>query len=330
MSTIRFGIVGLGTHGTRYANHLSAGDVEGATLSAVCRRNVEAGEAYAKEHGAAFFADSNELVTGNVDAVVIATPVADHLPAAEAAAAAGKHVLVEKPMGRNVAECKAIVDACDQAGVKLMVGQSFRYNALVAEMRRRLPDLGKVVQMCLSQRQDPTKTAWHHSLQAAGGGNMLENGVHLFDAARWMTGQEVVSAYCEIDHLAGQETEDAFAAILDLSDGCRCTVDACKFTKSRFAEIQIVGEEGQLIGSPSCNTLFMVQGRDVTPIDPPAPVPGLPCELGDFVSAIANDSEPFITGRDGLAAVAIACACYASAQTRSAVAVNMEHSRPRL
>ena len=323
MPTLRFGVVGLGVHGSRYANHLCAGDVEGASLAAVSRRNAAEGEAYAKEHGVKFYPDYRALAADpDIDAVVVTVPTGLHMPAALAAAEAGKHVLVEKPMARDAVECRAIIDACASAGVKLMVSQTFRYNALVMEMRRRVADLGRIVQMNLCQRQEPSKIAWHHSLVESGGGNILENGVHLLDAARWISGQEVVSAYCETAHLGGQETEDAFAAILDLEDGCRCSVDACKYTQSRFGEIQIVGQEGQLVGSPSSKTLFMVRGRDVEAIDPPAAIPGLPYALRDFVKAIADDTEPAITGRDGLAAVAIAQACYESARTRRAVEVS--------
>ena len=324
MGTTRFGVIGLGTHGTRYANHLAAGDAEGCCLAAVCRRNAAEGAAYAKDKGCAFFSDYQALLAGDaVDAVVVAVPPQHHAPVACAAAKAGKHVLVEKPMARNAAECQTIIDACAAAGVKLMVGQTFRYNALAMEMRRRLPDVAPVLHMALCQRQEPTKTPWHHSLETAGGGNILENGVHLIDAARWLTGQEVASVYCETSRLAGQETEDLFVAILNMSDGSRCTIDACKFTESRFAEIEIVGKQGQIIGSPSCSTLLMVKGRDAQPVAPPPPIMGLPCALTDLAKAIAGDTEPPITGQDGLAAVAIAQACYQSAAERRPVDVSI-------
>lgn len=323
MSALRFGVVGLGVHGTRYANHLSAGDVPGAALAAVCRRNAREGQAYADEKGVAFYSDYSQLLADDrVDAVVVTAPPEQHQPIAEAAAAAGKHVLVEKPMARTVAECRAIIDACSAAGVKLMVAQTFRYNAMVIEMRRRVPDLGPIVSMSLCQRQEPSKAAWHHSQAASGGGNLLENGVHLLDAVRWLTGAEVLSAYCETSCLAGQETEDAFAAVLRLDTGCRCCVDGCKYSESRFAGIQVVGQAGQIIGSPSANSLLTVKGREVTAIEPPAPIPGLPCALDDFVKAIAEDTEPAITGADGLAVVAIVQACYRSAKEGRSVPVD--------
>ena len=322
MATVRFGVAGLGTHGTRYANHLSAGDAQGCLLTAVCRRNEAEGQAYANEKGCLFFSEYEALLASDeVDAVVIATPPQFHLPVAEAAAKAGKHVLVEKPMARTVDECRAIVAACGSAGVKLMVGQTFRYNALAMEMRKRLPGVAPLLHMTLCQRQEPTKTPWHHSKETAGGGNILENGVHLIDAARWISGQEVASVYCETSHLAGEETEDLFVAILTMSDGARCAIDACKYSESRFGEIQLIGKQAQLIGSLSCNTLIQVKGRNIETIEPPAPIMGLPCALMEFAQAITQDTEPTITGQDGLAAVAIAQACYRSAADRRPVEV---------
>ncbi len=322
MSSVRFGVIGLGKHGTRYANHLSAGDAAGCGLTAVCRRNAAAGEAYAKEHGCQFFADADALVASDgVDAVVIATPPLDHPAIAQAAAAAGKHVLVEKPMARTVAECQAIIDACAAAGVKLMVGQTLRYNALLIAMRGLIPDMGRVAHMTLCQRQEPSTLPWHHSPEAAGGGNLLENGVHLLDAACWLTGQEVLSVYCETAHLAGEPTEDQFVAVLDLTGGVACTIDACKFGASRFGQVQVVAEQGQLIGSFAGDSLVRIKGRDAEALDTPEPIMGLPRALEDFAKAICNDTTPPIPGEDGRRAVAIAQACYRSAQERRPVEV---------
>ncbi len=320
--TIRFGVIGLGAHGTRYANHLAAGDAEGCALAAVCRRDAAQGEAFAKEKSCRFFADYRELAASDeVDAVVIAAPPSEHPAMAKAAAEAGKHVLVEKPMARTVEECREIIDACAAAKVKLLVGQTLRYNALLQDVRARLPELGRLAHLALCQRQEPSKISWHRSREVAGGGNLLENGVHLLDAVRWLTGQEVVKAYCETAHLAGDETEDYFAATLTLASGARCVIDACKFTKSRFGQVQVVGEEGQLIAGLSTNSLILVKGRDAQSLPAPEPIMGLPRALADFANAIREDAEPPITGRDGLAAVAIARACYRSAEQRRPVEV---------
>ena len=110
-------------------------------------------------------------------------------------------------------------------------------------------------------------------------------------------------------------------AVLDMADGCRCVIDACKYGGSRYGGVQVVCEQGQLIGSQSCNTLLLVQGRDVQALDPPAPVMGLPCALMDLAQAIAQDREPSITGQDGLAAVTLAQACYESAAAGRPVTV---------
>jgi len=322
MSDIHIGVVGIGKHGTRYANHLCAGDVRGAELRSVFRRNAELGSAYAKEHGVAYYDDYRALVDDEgLDAVVIVTPPGAHLPAAAAAAQQGKHVLIEKPMARTVEEAKSILDACQNAGVKLMVSQTMRYSAPVIEAKKRLASIGPIVAISACQRQEATTVTWQLVPDPSGGGNVLESGVHLFDMVRWVSGREVQSVFCRTDHLTGAKTEDAFYAILEMEGGIRCVVDGQKFTKSRVGKIEIVGENGQLIASWFANSLHEVHGREIKEIEGLPNNPTVPLVLRDFVAAIRGEKPLPITGEDGLRAVAVARACYASAEKGAVVPV---------
>ena len=138
MDKVRFGIVGLGKHGTRYANHLLK-DVPTAQLTAVCRRNEKEGKAFADEHGLAFFANYEDMLKSDlIDAIVVATPPPHHREVTEAAAAAGEHIVLEKPMAPTEAECERIVDAVKRAGVVLAVGHVLLYTPYTRRIRELL------------------------------------------------------------------------------------------------------------------------------------------------------------------------------------------------
>ena len=98
MAAIRFGLIGMGTHGMRYARHLMH-DVEGVELYAVCRQDPLRGTAFAREHNVRYYREYLDLLGDpQVDAVAVVTPSRLHERICTTALAAGKAVLVEKPM----------------------------------------------------------------------------------------------------------------------------------------------------------------------------------------------------------------------------------------
>ena len=323
MKKLNFGVLGLGVHGTRYANHLR-GDVPNGRLLSVCRRNEELGRAYAEEHGVKFFADYHELLADEeLDIAVVVTHPEMHLPVVEAAAEQGKHVLVEKPMARTVAEAGAIIAACERAGVRLMVAQTTRFNPLIQELKKRLPEFGRLVEVVACQRQEPPRGAWQSSLDLSGGGSILETGVHLFDAIRYLTEQDARQVYCAADRFKEEEVEDLFTAHVTLTDGTRCLIDACKYTESRLLKFELIGEKGQLIASLMENRLYEIHGREVTELPTPPPIQTLPKLMESFATAILEQKPVPITGMDGLKAVEIAMACYRSSQSDTLVTIGV-------
>ncbi|HMC82066.1 MAG TPA: Gfo/Idh/MocA family oxidoreductase, partial [Candidatus Polarisedimenticolia bacterium] len=99
MGEIRIGLVGLGIHGLRYARHLAAGEVGGATLAADCRRDRARGESVARDLGTEFTEDYRRILSDpSIDAVVFAVPCDLHATLVPEALQAGKALLVEKPL----------------------------------------------------------------------------------------------------------------------------------------------------------------------------------------------------------------------------------------
>ena len=147
MSEIRIGLAGVGYWGSKLARNIS--EAEGCSLSAVCdpdplRRDVAA----SRHPGARAISDLAEMAADpELDALVLATPAAMHAEHTAAALRAGKHVLVEKPLGLNSADCELLCRLADEGDLTLMVGHTFVYSQPVRALRRLIQDgdLGRIL-----------------------------------------------------------------------------------------------------------------------------------------------------------------------------------------
>jgi predicted dehydrogenase len=131
----------------------------------------------------------------DIDAVYIITPNAQHKDQAIRVARAGKHVICEKPMAINVKEGQAMIEACQKAKVKLLVGYRMHFEAKTLEIirMRREGELGKVMffqGLCGFRIGDPKQ--WRLNKQLAGGGSMMDIGIYAINGARYMLGEEPI------------------------------------------------------------------------------------------------------------------------------------------
>ena len=190
----------------------------------------EARQRFAADFGAKVYADVAALCQdAAVEAVYIATPHQFHAEHALAAAAAGKHLLIEKPMALDLAQCRAMVDAAKAAGVQLLVGPSHSYDAPIRETRRLIAS-GAYGRLRLVTALNFTDFLYRprrpEELDTAqGGGVILSQGAHQIDILRLLGGGMVRS----IRAAAGQwdparPTEGAYAAFLDFVGGAAATI----------------------------------------------------------------------------------------------------------
>ena len=320
MSTIRFGLIGLGIHGQRYARHIMQ-DINGAELYAVCRQDPAQGEAFARTHNVRYYREYLDLLNDpQVDAVVVVTPPVLHERICTTAVLAGKPVLVEKPLAHNTREGINIVEAVARSGTLLMVSQTLRFNSVVRTLEHHLDELGPIHTISINQRLEPSEREWSDNFAAAGGGVILHTGVHIFDLVRFFSGDEVRRVYCETDRIMYEELEDSFVATLRLRKSkIRCVVDAARYTEGRSGRIELVGERGQLVGDHVHGYGLLIRGRQPVPLDVPAAVNTVEESLKAFVQTLLHDEEPPISAVDGLLTLEIAEACYHSASSGASV-----------
>jgi predicted dehydrogenase len=309
------GLIGLGTHGARYARHIVE-DLRDAALVAVCRRNRPEGEKLAAASGCAFYEDYHELVASSrVDAVVVAVPPTLHPAIAEAACRAGKPLLVEKPLATSLAEARHIAGMVSASGVRAMVAHTLRFDSTVQTVQAHVPEIGPVHALYLSQRFEPSPLAWLDRRTESGGGIVLQTGVHSFDLLRFLTGCEVTRVWCRTAQIITRETEDSFVLTCQLTDpSLVAAIAGSRAVGGRTGLLELAGARGHLLADHVHGWVHLVRGPERLALPVPSPVPTVRETLGAFVRALREGTSFPISVEDGLRAVAIADAAYHSAE----------------
>ncbi|MGD2062769.1 MAG: Gfo/Idh/MocA family oxidoreductase [Nitrospirota bacterium] len=319
---MRIGLIGVGKHGRRYASHVRA-DVPGLILAGVARRDAVRVADVAQDLGCRGFATCQELIAKNeVEAVIAVVPPAFNEEIVTLAARAGKPLLLEKPATVSVAAGRRMLATVREHGAWVSVAHTVRYNGVVAALRDRLPEIGPLHAVTLTQRFERSTLHWLDDPARAGGGITLHTGVHSFDLVRHLTGAEVDSVTGTQGRVWTRHTEDSFAATLSLNGGDLLAIAAgSRAAVGRTGYIELAGAGGTLIGDHVANTARLMVGSEVRPIDPGPPIPTVRDTLRAFAAALAAGGPPPIPLEEGLRAVAIADACTRAARTGKATAV---------
>jgi len=282
----------------------------------LCRRDAVAGRAQAARAGARYVADFLELVASpEIEAVVVAAHPAFHHAICEAAARAGKAILLEKPVATTRSEGLAISDVVAKAGVPFMAAHTLRFNSVVRAVREEIATLGALHQLCLSQRLEPSPLAWLDDPRVSGGGNILHTGVHSFDLLRFFAGADPASVIAHTRRLVTRQTEDSFVALFSFPATLLGSVAGSRATASRSGTIEVVGEHGQIVADHVHGWAARLRGTRSEPLTVAPPVPTVREALRAFARMVRAGLPPPITLGDGLWAVSMAEACYRSASS---------------
>ncbi|MFQ5803047.1 MAG: Gfo/Idh/MocA family protein [Candidatus Methylomirabilales bacterium] len=317
---IRFGLVGLGRHGSRYARHL-LDDLPEAELVAVCRQDTRAGREFAEAKGIAFYADYRKLLEDDrLNAVAVVVPPDLNAKICTAAVRRGLSFVVEKPLAHTLADAQRILKEAQGGNVKGLVAQTLRFDSVVQTLKTHLPMLGALHSVLIEQHFEPSPLPW---LDEPGrGGIILHTGVHGFDLLRFLTGAEVVQVYCKSFARFTRRTEDGFSAILEMEPGpLQAVVTNLRTTLGRIGRIEVTGEKGILVGDHIHQSLHRIRGRETHPLPLPSPVPTILECLKAFVTWLTHSVPPPVSLADGLRALAVVDACRRSAASGVSIAI---------
>ncbi len=334
MRKLGVGVLGVGEMGKQHAANLrhlvpraqlvAIADVDGARAAKVAEE-LEIDHSFASLEAM--------LERKDIQAVLIATPDSFHAGAVEAAAAAGKDILCEKPLGLTVESAQSALNAVAKAGVRMQVGFMRHYDPahVAASKRIEAGEIGEpVIFKSLGRDKDmPPLKAYQSRIN---GMLFYTNTIHDFDSARWLTHDEVteVHAYGTVairPEIA--EFGDVVASTVNLRFRGGAIGNVESYAQSLYGydvRTEIVGSKGSILigglrqnsatflkpshGSYELQDHFLTRFRDA-----------YLAEVIDFVDTMLSDRAPLVTGEDGLRAIEIAVAAEKSYQTSVPCAV---------
>jgi predicted dehydrogenase len=335
MSKIGVAVVGCGLIGSRRAA-TAAADPR-CELRLVVDTNKGAAEPLAQKYGARAASDWRAVLDdGSIAIVVAATPNAFLREVAVAALDSGKHVLVEKPMGKDVADAAAIAAAAQASGKILKVGFNHRYHA--ALMKARDLFTGGAIGALINIRaryghgaRPGYEREWRGDPALAGGGELTDQGAHLIDLILWLAGRpREAFAYTQTAVWPISPLEDNAFALMRFDGGPVASVHASWTQWKNLFSFEIFGATGSL-AVEGLGGSYGPQRLTVTKRNPDGGVPQIEeiafegddrswaLEWQDFMGAVLDGKPYWGTPADGVAVMEIVDALYASARAKAPI-----------
>ncbi|CAA9490050.1 MAG: Oxidoreductase, NAD(P)-dependent, weak similarity to Myo-inositol 2-dehydrogenase [uncultured Sphingomonadaceae bacterium] len=351
---VRYGLVGTGMMGVEHINNLAI--TPGARLVAIADP-VERSLGWARKalgdaaDGISVYAGAAELAeSGDVDAVVVASPNHTHREVLEPLFDAEVHILCEKPLATTVADARWVAEAAASSGRVFWTAMEYRYMPPAAEFIRRVHagDVGALRMLSIREHRFPflPKVGDWNRFNRNTGGTMVEKCCHFFDLMRLIVRSEPVRVYCsgamDVNHVderyEGERPDiiDNSYTTVDFADGTRAMLDLCMFAEGaenqeemtavgNAARLDVFIPDGTLVRSPRTGFMKLkAPERTHVGVDEVALRAGHHhgatfYEHQAFLRAVRGEGPVEVTADDGLRAVAMGMAAEISARERRAV-----------
>ena len=324
---LRVGVVGVGYWGSQHMRVLRS-TTGVAAVTGIDRRYAGEGGGQTPDSDGVGFADLAEALP-SVDAVVIATPPSSHAALGLLAIAAGKHVLIEKPLAVRVTEARALMEAAEAAGVVLMSGQTFEHNVAVRKLRElvRGGDLGRIYYLDCARL--------NLGLYQSDVNVVVALAPYDISVANFVLGSPPTTVTAWGSRPAHPAHEDVAHLRLDYTDlGVRVNIHVSWLEPRPIWRVTVVGSK-KVASYDDLNAQERIRVYDKTPVDGEEPLSGLVCRPRDvvspaiacseslaaqdqhFVDCILDGTRPAADGGSGLGVVqALECAQISLAEQR--------------
>ncbi len=336
MDRVRVGIIGSGFVSQIHAEAFQ--EVPEAELVAACGKEPEGVAEFARRWQIPSHTTDYRRVLDrkDIDMVVVGVPNDLHREVVVAAAEAGKHVVIEKPLAHTLEAGRAMVAACRAHGVKLMYAETLCFSPKYARARQLVEEgaVGKLYMIKQGEKHSGPHSDWFYDVRQAGGGAIMDMGCHGIEWARWMYGKPPVKsvvAHCQ--HVFHQRTrgEDNSVIILEFEGGGIAVIEDSWVKHGGMDDrVEMYGTDGviycDLLHGSSMETYsakgygYAVEKSGETrgwtfTVFEEAHIYGFPHEMRHFTQCVLKDQAPRETGEDGVATLEIIYAAYESAGT---------------
>ena len=313
---MRLALIGCGEYAEQYAGVASR--LQNAKFTAIADPDLDRARQIAQALGASIFTGGfDELFTQHsdaIDAVLIHSTNRLHERHCQQAAETGKHVFVETPLTLSIPAADAVIEACQTAGVQLMVGQASRFLPAVQIVKEsfetgKLGDPGLLRIHCWQSLEtgdldQPSRNAEHN------GGVLFDQTLRQIDLANWLFGQLPTEIYA-VGHLQSQpqlKQWDSLQVHLGFPQGGMALID-CSMTLpkgSSYRSLSMIGARGAAYADDHHNVQLLYAGGDPSALKTRQGDGHVLAQLREFVSSVEQGRDPPISGRDGRMALQVA------------------------
>jgi len=333
----RIALIGAGAFGGRRAASIAPNPR--SSIRVVADPDVARARELAESLGAQPVADWRDAIERDeMDAVIVSTPPFAAPEICLAALDSGKHVLVEKPFGRNAREIAPCAQLAEARRLVLKVGYNHRYHPALAQAHQmvRAGAIGRLLYLRCTYGHGGRpgyEREWRSRPESSGGGQLLDQGVHAIDLFRWLAGEfsEAV-AFLSTSHWPIFPAEDNVFALLRGPSGVTAQLHASWTQWKNTFSLEVAGDRGSLLATglgrsygPErlvCHIRRPAGGApDEKVFDFPGEDDSLAREWDDFLDAISENRQPMSSGADAACTLAVVDALYESARLRRVVEV---------
>ena len=328
-----------------------------ARLAGVWSRTLQTAENFASLYKTKAWTDIASMVKeNNTDLVIICTPHKFHMQPAVEAARAGANVLVEKPLASDLADCDAIISACNANNVKLGVISQRRWYSPVKRVKEAIeagkigkPVLGTITMLGWRDKAYYDADAWRGTWDMEGGGVLVNQSPHQLDILLWYMGEidEVYGIWRNLNH-SYIDVDDTAVAVVKFKSGAIGNILVSNSQKPGiFGKVHVHGANGASVGVQTDGGAMFIAGMSgiaEPPVNDLWTVPGeenllhewnksdsetfnnndptvfyMQCQIEDYINALKNNREPLVTGADGRRTVELFTSIYRSSKANATI-----------